>query len=172
MTEKIRKYTLKQPARPQKQYRVAYEQELNSEQLEVVMAGEGPLLVIAGAGSGKTRTLTYRVSRLIEDGVDPSDIIENYGTDTARWFVLSDSPPARDVIWTEAGVAGAHRFVQRVWRLLNRLGAELPAPGLPFSLVFRAEPGREDIVLRIASAYEAASRRRISPPMFGPLPGG
>ena len=44
------------------------------------------------------------------------------------------------------------------------------APGLPFSLVFRAEPGREDAVLRIASAYEAASRRRIPPPAFGPLP--
>jgi Asp-tRNA(Asn)/Glu-tRNA(Gln) amidotransferase A subunit family amidase len=43
-------------------------------------------------------------------------------------------------------------------------------PGLPFSLVFRAEPGREDVVLRIASAYEAASRRRIPPPRFGPLP--
>jgi amidase len=48
----------------------------------------------------------------------------------------------------------------------------LPAPGLPFSLVFRAEPGREDIVLRIASAYEAASKRRIPPPAFGPLAGG
>jgi hypothetical protein len=46
----------------------------------------------------------------------------------------------------------------------------LPAPGLPFSLVFRAEPGREDVVLRIASAYEAASSRRIPPPAFGPLP--
>jgi len=48
----------------------------------------------------------------------------------------------------------------------------LPAPGLPFSLVFRAEPGREDVVLRIASAYEAASRRRIPPPAFGALPRG
>jgi len=47
----------------------------------------------------------------------------------------------------------------------------IPAPGLPFSLVFRAEPGREDIVLKIASAYEVASRRRIPPPAFGPLPG-
>jgi ATP-dependent DNA helicase UvrD/PcrA len=72
---KVRRYTLKQPAKPQKQYRVRYEDELNSEQLEVVMAGEGPMLVIAGAGSGKTRALTYRVSRLIEDGVDPSDIL-------------------------------------------------------------------------------------------------
>lgn len=45
----------------------------------------------------------------------------------------------------------------------------IPPPGLPFSLVFRAEPGREDILLRIASAYEAASKRRILPPAFGPL---
>ena len=46
----------------------------------------------------------------------------------------------------------------------------LAAPGLPFSLVFRVEPGREDVVLRIASAYEAASRRRVPPPAFGPIP--
>jgi amidase len=46
----------------------------------------------------------------------------------------------------------------------------IPEPGLPFSLVFRAEPGREDVLLKIASAYEAASRRRIPPPAFGPLP--
>ena len=46
---------------------------------------------------------------------------------------------------------------------------ELPEPGLPFSLVFRAEPGKEDLLLEIASAYEAASRRRVPPPAFGPL---
>ena len=46
----------------------------------------------------------------------------------------------------------------------------LAAPGLPFSLVFRAEPGKEDITLKIASAYEAASKRRVPPPAFGPLP--
>jgi amidase len=45
----------------------------------------------------------------------------------------------------------------------------IPEPGLPFSLVFRAEPGREDVLLKIASAYEAASKRRIPPPAFGPL---
>jgi len=47
----------------------------------------------------------------------------------------------------------------------------LPAPGLPFSLVFRADPGREDVILTVASAYEAASKRRVPPPAFGPLPG-
>jgi amidase len=46
----------------------------------------------------------------------------------------------------------------------------IPPPGLPFSLVFRCEPGKEDILLKVASAYEAASKRRIPPPAFGPLP--
>ena len=46
----------------------------------------------------------------------------------------------------------------------------IPEPGLPFSLVFRAEPGKEDVLLNIASAYEAASKRRVPPPDFGPLP--
>jgi amidase len=52
----------------------------------------------------------------------------------------------------------------------NNTPTTLPPPGLPFSLVFRAEPGKEDIILRIASAYEAASKRRVPPPEFGPLP--
>ncbi|MBV8519803.1 MAG: ATP-dependent helicase [Acidobacteria bacterium] len=88
-TPKIRRYTLKQPAKPQKQYRVDYDRQLNAEQLEVVMAGEGPMLVIAGAGSGKTRTLTYRVSRLIEDGVDPSEILIVTFTNKASREMLS-----------------------------------------------------------------------------------
>jgi amidase len=53
----------------------------------------------------------------------------------------------------------------------NNTPTDLPAPGLPFSLVFRAEPGKEDVILKIASAYEAASRRRVPPPAIGPLPG-
>jgi DNA helicase-2/ATP-dependent DNA helicase PcrA len=69
-----RKYVLKKPV-PLRQYRVDYDRELNEEQREVVLAGGGPILVIAGAGSGKTRTLVYRVSRLIESGTDPSKIL-------------------------------------------------------------------------------------------------
>ena len=49
------------------------------------------------------------------------------------------------------------------------VATELPEPGLPFSLVFRAEPGKEDLSLKAASAYEAASRRRVPPPGFGPV---
>jgi len=53
----------------------------------------------------------------------------------------------------------------------NNNPATLPEPGLPFSLVFRAEPGKEDVILKVASSYEAASKRRVPPPSFGPLPG-
>ena len=58
-----------------RRYRVNYEAELNPEQLRVVMHPGGPMLALAGAGTGKTRTLVYRVSRLIEDGVPPARIL-------------------------------------------------------------------------------------------------
>jgi leucyl-tRNA synthetase len=72
-----------------------------------------------------------KMSKSKRNTVDPDDIIASYGADTARLFVLSDSPPDRDVVWTEEGVQGAWRFVQRVWRLVGELGnvaAPLDAP--------------------------------------------
>jgi leucyl-tRNA synthetase len=74
-----------------------------------------------------------KMSKSKKNVVDPDDIIASYGADTARWFMLSDSPPERDVIWTEAGVEGAHRFVQRLWRLVSEAAPKLagvaPAAG-------------------------------------------
>jgi len=64
-----------------------------------------------------------KMSKSKRNTVDPDEIIAAYGADTARWFMLSDSPPERDVIWTEAGVEGAHRFVQRVWRIIQGTAA-------------------------------------------------
>ena len=59
------------------------------------------------------------MSKSKKNVVDPTQIIETYGADTARWFMLSDSPPERDLEWTEAGVEGAWRFTQRLWRLVE-----------------------------------------------------
>jgi leucyl-tRNA synthetase len=60
-----------------------------------------------------------KMSKSKRNTVDPDDIISEYGADVARWFMLSDSPPDRDVNWTERGVQGAWRFAQRLWRLIG-----------------------------------------------------
>lgn len=70
-----KKYTLKKVSTAPKSYKIDYENELNKAQLEAVLHKDGPLLIIAGAGSGKTRTLTYKVAKLIEDGVAPENIL-------------------------------------------------------------------------------------------------
>ena len=71
----VKKYKLKKVSDNQKVYKIDYEKELNPAQLEAVLHRDGALLIIAGAGSGKTRTLTYKVARLIEDGVNPENIL-------------------------------------------------------------------------------------------------
>ncbi|MDX0513133.1 leucine--tRNA ligase [Sinorhizobium medicae] len=85
-----------------------------------------------------------KMSKSKKNVVDPDDIIASYGADTARFFVLSDSPPDRDVIWSEAGVEGAHRFVQRVWRLLSEAAEGLSAA--------EAAPAREGEGLAVSQA--------------------
>jgi leucyl-tRNA synthetase len=65
-----------------------------------------------------------KMSKSKKNTVDPDEIMETYGADTARWFMLSDSPPERDVEWTERGVQGAWRFTLRLWRLMGE-AAEL-----------------------------------------------
>lgn len=68
-----------------------------------------------------------KMSKSKRNTVDPDDIIGTYGADTARWFMLSDSPPDRDVIWSEEGVQGASRYVQQVWRFVQQL-VDVTAP--------------------------------------------
>jgi len=64
-----------------------------------------------------------KMSKSKKNVIDPDDIIEKYGADTARWFMLSDTPPERDIEWTEAGVLGAWRFVQRIWRIVGEVAS-------------------------------------------------
>ena len=63
-----------------------------------------------------------KMSKSKRNTVDPEPILAKYGADAVRWFMLSDSPPERDLEWSEAGIEGASRFVQRVWRLASEPG--------------------------------------------------
>ena len=69
------------------------------------------------------------MSKSKRNGVDPEPILEKYGADAVRWFMLSDSPPERDLLWNEEGIEGAARFVQRVWRLATGASAGDGADG-------------------------------------------
>jgi leucyl-tRNA synthetase len=107
---------------------------------------------------------TEKMSKSRRNTVDPSEIIGTYGADTARWFMLSDSPPERDVIWTEAGVEGASRFVQRLWRLVQ----ETAARGCPLDTPRPDHFGAQAAALRqsahraLAQAEEDIERLRFN----------
>lgn len=88
-----------------------------------------------------------KMSKSKKNTVDPDDIVASYGADTARLFVLSDSPPDRDVIWSDEGAQGAWRFVQRLWRITGELG-NVAAPA---GTAAPAEIGAEALKVRKAT---------------------
>jgi leucyl-tRNA synthetase len=104
------------------------------------------------------------MSKSKRNTIDPTEILASYGADTARWFMLSDSPPDRDVIWTEESVAGAYRFVQRIWRLVGEWSEQrgtAAAPGAnaasPEALALRKAAHRA-----LAAAEDAISGLRFN----------
>ena len=86
-------------------------------------------MVVAKTGEAITVGPSIKMSKSKRNVVDPEDIIEQFGADTARWFMLSDSPPERDVEWTTAGAEGAWRFLQRIWRLVDEAADHLGSAG-------------------------------------------
>jgi leucyl-tRNA synthetase len=81
---------------------------------------EGQWLTPEEAEAHKARVTTGRVEKMSKskkNTVDPDAIIDQYGADAVRWFMLSDSPPERDLPWSVAGIEGSWRFVQRLWRI-------------------------------------------------------
>ena len=98
--------------------------------------------VLAETGAPITVGPIESMSKSKKNVVDPDDIIGAYGADTARWFMLSDTPPERDIEWTAAGVEGSYRFLQRMWRLVNEAAAKgddgaMPADFGPSALELR-----------------------------------
>ncbi|MCS3444945.1 MULTISPECIES: leucine--tRNA ligase [Bradyrhizobium] len=88
-------------------------------EVKIEVGGNGRRAVLMATGEDVAIGPIEKMSKSKKNTVDPDDIIASYGADVARWFMLSDSPPDRDVIWSDERVQGASRFVQRLWRLVN-----------------------------------------------------
>jgi len=91
---------------------------------------EGGKAVLRETGAEVTVGPSEKMSKSKKNVIAPERIIEEFGADTIRWFMLSDTPPERDIEWTDAGAEGCWRFVQRVWRLASE-SEGLAAPGTP-----------------------------------------
>jgi len=88
---------------------------------DIERTGEGATLKADGQPVEIGRVI--KMSKSKKNVVDPDDIVARYGADAIRWFMLSDSPPERDLPWSEAGIEGCARFVQRLWRLFAQIDA-------------------------------------------------
>ena len=95
-------------------------------------------VVHAKSGGPVTVGRSESMSKSRRNTVDPAAIIDAFGADAARLFMLSDSPPERDLEWSETGVAGVWRFINRVWRLATQPAPDLPQPDAPQPAVFGA----------------------------------
>jgi leucyl-tRNA synthetase len=103
-----------------------------------------------------------KMSKSKKNTIDPDDIIAAYGADTARWFMLSDSPPERDVIWSEEGVQGAGRFVQRLWRLIGEIADVKPLAARPAQFSAPALGVRKAAHRALANVSDDIARLRFN----------
>ena len=116
-----KKYVLKKRPVIKTDYKVNYEEDLNEAQLEAVKSKDGPILVIAGAGSGKTKTLTYRVARLIEDGIKPENILLLTFTKKAAAEMLSRATIVLDNRCEKVAGGTFHSFTNIILRKYSKL---------------------------------------------------
>lgn len=116
-----KKYVLKKRPVIKTDYKVNYEEDLNEAQLEAVKSKDGPILVIAGAGSGKTKTLTYRVARIIEDGIKPENILLLTFTKKAAAEMLSRATIVLDNRCEKVAGGTFHSFANIILRKYSKL---------------------------------------------------
>ena len=128
-------------------YRDAAGAWVSPEEIRIEGMGADRTAVRLDTGAPVTIGAIEKMSKSKKNIVDPDDIIATYGADTARWFVLSDSPPDRDVIWTEEGVQGAGKLVQRVHRLVH----DLAGVAAPLGTALASNPGAAALGVRKAA---------------------
>ena len=130
-------------------YRDANGQWVSPAEVDIISDGTDRKAKLLSTGAPVEIGSIEKMSKSKRNTIDPDDIIGTFGADTARWFMLSDSPPERDVIWTEEGVQGAARFVQRLWRLVGEVADLSPSPNAH-------DAAAEDAVLTIRKAAHRA----------------
>jgi DNA helicase-2/ATP-dependent DNA helicase PcrA len=150
----VKKYKLKR-VETKSVYKVDYEKELNPQQLDAVLQKDGSILVIAGAGSGKTKTLTYRVARLIEDGVNPANILLLTFTKKAAAEMLSRAAIVLDSRCEKVAGGTFHSFANVI---LRKYSAVLELQN-NFTITDRADS--EDIINHIRSKLIGKQEKRF-----------
>ncbi len=124
--------------------------------------GDARVAMLAATGEPVEIGPIEKMSKSRKNTVDPDDIIAAYGADTARWFMLSDSPPERDVIWTEEGVQGAWRFVQRLWRLIGEISDITPPAARPSKFSEQALAVRKAAHKALANVSDDIAKLRFN----------
>jgi leucyl-tRNA synthetase len=124
--------------------------------------GDARRATLASTGEPVEIGSIEKMSKSKKNTIDPDDIIEAYGADTARWFMLSDSPPERDVIWTEEGVQGAWRFVQRLWRLVGEIADVAGPQSRPATFGPEAQKVRKAAHRALANVSDDIARLRFN----------
>ena len=140
-----------------KNFKIRYEEELNPSQLEAVISTEGPLLVIAGAGSGKTRTLTYRVARLVEEGVSPAAILLLTFTRKASHEMLQRATQVLDRRCQEVAGGTFHSFANKTLRRYGSLVGITPG----FSILDRSDA--EGLISILRKELDISAKQRAFP---------
>jgi len=138
-------------------YKISYQSELNQSQYEAAIHRDGPILVIAGAGTGKTRTLTYRVARLIEDGISPENILLLTFTRKASEEMLTRAAKLLDFRCSQVNGGTFHSFANRILRR--------HAPKLQFNYNFSIldTADAQTVINMIRDEWELNSRGRRFP---------